>query len=70
MSRRSCHGAAIFAGVIDPATGESIAKGKTFTGFTTEGEYTMGVMEGVRSWKEPLIDEWAEKLGGKCKQNR
>jgi hypothetical protein len=27
----------------------------------------MQIMEPIRSWGEPLIDEWAEKLGAKCK---
>ena len=27
----------------------------------------MHIMEPIRSWGEPLIDEWAEKLGAKCK---
>jgi D-lactate dehydratase len=53
-------------GVIDPATGKSIITGRTITGFTTEGEYDMELMDALRSWKEPLIDEWAEKLDGKC----
>ncbi|ETI27143.1 hypothetical protein G647_09825 [Cladophialophora carrionii CBS 160.54] len=60
-----CHGEAIYAGVIDPTTGDSIIKGKTITGFTTQGEYDMHVMEPIRSWGEPLIDEWAAKLGAK-----
>ncbi|KIX93220.1 uncharacterized protein Z520_11075 [Fonsecaea multimorphosa CBS 102226] len=60
-----CHGEAIFPGVIDPATGESIIKGKTITGFTTQAEYDMHLMDPIRSWGEPLIDEWAAKLGAK-----
>jgi len=60
-----CHGEAIFPGVIDPATGKSIIAGKTITGFTTEAEYDMHLMDPIRSWNEPLIDEWAEKLGAK-----
>jgi hypothetical protein len=62
-----CHGEAIYPGVIDPATGESIIKGKTITGFTTQAEYDMHIMDPIRSWGEPLIDEWAAKLGAKCK---
>jgi putative intracellular protease/amidase len=27
--------------------------------------YDMSVMEAIRSWKAPLVDEWAEKLGAK-----
>ena len=26
----------------------------------------MEIMDPIRSWGEPLIDEWAEKLGAKC----
>ncbi|KIW57792.1 hypothetical protein PV05_02351 [Exophiala xenobiotica] len=60
-----CHGEAIFAGVVDSTTGKSVVAGKTITGFTTEAEYDMHVMDAIRSWGEPLIDEWAEKLGAK-----
>jgi D-lactate dehydratase len=61
-----CHGEAIFPGVVDTKTGEPIIKGKTITGFTTEAEYDMHLMDAINSWKEPLIDQWAEKLGAKC----
>lgn len=27
----------------------------------------MHLMDVIRGWGEPLIDEWAEKIGGKCK---
>lgn len=60
-----CHGEAIFPGVIDKATGKSIIAGKTITGFTTQAEYDMHIMDIIRGWNEPLIDEWAEKLGAK-----
>ncbi|MCJ1328814.1 hypothetical protein MMC10_005491 [Thelotrema lepadinum] len=60
-----CHGPALFAGVIDPATGENIVKGRTITGFTTEGEYDMHLMDILRSWGNPMIDEETEALGGK-----
>jgi hypothetical protein len=62
----SCHGEAIFSGVVDSKTGKSVVEGKTITGFTTEGEYDMHPMDAIRGWGEPLIDEWAEKLGAKC----
>lgn len=61
-----CHGAAVLPGIIDSQTGLSIGTGREFTGFTTEGEEQMHIMAPIRSWQEPLIDEWAEKLGGKC----
>jgi len=60
-----CHGEALLPGVIDSATGKSVITGRTITGFTTEAEYDMKIMDELRSWNEPLIDEWAEKLGGK-----
>lgn len=61
-----CHGEAFSPGVIDPATGKSLITGRTITGFTIEGEYDMHLKDALRSWNVPLIDEWAEKLGGKC----
>ena len=63
-----CHGPAIFPGVIDPVTGDPIVKGKTITGFTTEGEYDMKLMETLQSWNAPMVDEHADKLGAKCKR--
>lgn len=27
----------------------------------------MEIMDPIRSWGEPLVDEWAERLGAKCK---
>ena len=26
----------------------------------------MDLMDPIRSWKEPLVDEWAQRLGAKC----
>jgi putative intracellular protease/amidase len=63
----SCHGPAIFADLIDPATGKPIIEGKKITGFTTQAEEEMGIMEGLRSWNEPLVDEHAKLLGAECK---
>ncbi|KAK9384429.1 class I glutamine amidotransferase-like protein [Lipomyces mesembrius] len=60
-----CHGPALFANLLDPATNEPIIKGKTITGFTTEAEITMGIMEELRSWGNDMIDEMAAKLGAK-----
>ena len=62
-----CHGPAVFAGVIDPATGKSVLNGRTFTGFTTEGEYVMHVMDELKTWDRPMIEEEAKELGGTCK---
>lgn len=67
LTTDSCHGAAVFAGVNDPATGEPVVKGKTITGFTTEGEYAMHIMDTLKTWDRPMIDEHAAKLGAKCR---
>ena len=61
-----CHGPAIFAGIKD-ATGEPIVKGRKITGFTTQAEHDMNIMEALRSWGEPLVDEHAKALGAECK---
>ena len=61
-----CHGPAIFANVRDLATNEPLIKGKILTGFTSEAEVTMGIMEEIKSWKKDLVEEIAEKLGAKC----
>lgn len=42
-------------------------EGKKITGFTTQAEYDMGIMDGLRSWGEPLVDEHAKALGANCK---
>lgn len=62
-----CHGPAIFANIIDPVTKEPIIKGKTITGFTTEAEHTMGIMEDLTSWNTELVEDLAIRLGAKCK---
>ena len=61
-----CHGPAIFPGVIDPATGKSVAHGKTFTGFGTEGEAVMGLSATLKSWGKPLVEDIAKELGATC----
>lgn len=65
-STTRCHGPAIFADLFDPSNGEPIIKGKKITGFTTEAESDMGIMEGLRAWKEHLVDEHAKALGAEC----
>lgn len=62
-----CHGPAIFANMIDRSTGEPLIKGKRITGFTTEAEYTMNIMDDLRSWKSEMVEEVATRLGAKCK---
>ncbi|EUC41086.1 hypothetical protein COCMIDRAFT_9161 [Bipolaris oryzae ATCC 44560] len=60
-----CHGPAIFAGLLDPATGKPIVQDREITGFTTQAEEEMGITKGLRSWNEPLVDEHAMTLGAK-----
>lgn len=62
-----CHGPAIFANILDKATGEPVIKGKKLTGFTTEAEYTMQIMDDLKSWNSELVEELAARLGAKCK---
>ncbi|ETS76614.1 hypothetical protein PFICI_12001 [Pestalotiopsis fici W106-1] len=58
-----CHGPAIFANLLDRATGEPLIKGKKITGFTTEAEHTMKIMDDLRSWNTEMVEEIAERLG-------
>jgi putative intracellular protease/amidase len=62
-----CHGPAIFANVIDPATKEPLIKGKKITGFTTEAEHDMKIYEELKSWNSELVEELAARLGATCK---
>jgi putative intracellular protease/amidase len=61
-----CHGPAIFANLIDPATNEPLIKGKKITGFTTEAENTMKIMSELRSWNAEMVEETALRLGAEC----
>lgn len=62
----SCHGGAIFPGIIDPATGKSIISGKKVTGFTTKGEEEEGVLDTIKSWNRPTIEAAAADAGAIC----
>lgn len=66
LAQSRCHGPAIFADLKDES-GIPIVKGKRITGFTTQAEIDMGVMDGLRAWGEPLTDEHAKALGAECK---
>ena len=44
-----CHGPVLLPGVIDPKTGMSVISGKTVTGFTTEGEMVLNVLDRLKS---------------------
>lgn len=61
-----CHGPAIFANLIDPATNKPLIEGKTITGFTTEGEHNLKVMEDLQSWNSEMVEDLAVRLGAKC----
>ncbi|CAJ0542699.1 Ff.00g002090.m01.CDS01 [Fusarium sp. VM40] len=58
-----CHGPAIFANLIDPTTNEPLIKGKRITGFTTEAENDMKIMNELRSWGSEMVEEVAARLG-------
>jgi putative intracellular protease/amidase len=62
-----CHGPAIFANLIDSSTNEPLIKGKRITGFTTEAEDDMKIMDELRSWDAELVEEMAARLGATCK---
>ncbi|OLE52392.1 MAG: hypothetical protein AUG51_18310 [Acidobacteria bacterium 13_1_20CM_3_53_8] len=61
-----CHGPAILPGIIDPKTGKSIIAGKKVTGFTTKGEEEKGVLEAIKSWNRPTIEEAVASAGATC----
>lgn len=60
-----CHGPAILPGIIDPETGKSIIAGKAVTGFTTEGEIVLKLLDKIRQDKVPTIEDGAAKVGAK-----
>ena len=60
-----CHGPAILPGILDGETGKSIIAGKTVTGFTTEGEIILQILDKIKQDKVPTIEESAAKVGAK-----
>lgn len=58
-----CHGPVIFAGLKDKKTGENIAKGKSLTGFTDEGEEIMGVDKIMKQKGVPTVCEIFKECG-------
>jgi putative intracellular protease/amidase len=55
-----CHGGAIFPGIRDASSGESIIAGKQVTGFSTEGDRLAGVLskiheDGVKTTEESAV---------------
>lgn len=67
ITSHSCHGGAIFPGIIDPSTGKSVISGRKVTGFTTRGEEEEGVLDTIKSWKRPTIEASAADSGATCK---
>ncbi len=60
-----CHGPAILPGISDAKTGKSIIADKAVTGFTTEGEIILHVLDKIKQDKVPTIEEGAAKVGAK-----
>lgn len=56
-----CHGPAILPGIKE--NGKSIISGKTVTGFTTEGEVVLDILEKIKNDKVPTIEEGAAAVG-------
>lgn len=59
-----CHGPAIFDGLKNATTGESLIKGKKVTGFTDEGEKIVGVEPNLKRYNVPTIKDIVLKEGG------
>ena len=57
-----CHGPAILPG-IKGEDGKSIINGKTVTGFTTEGEVQLNILDKIKEEKVPTIEEGAAAVG-------
>lgn len=60
-----CHGPAILPGIIDHQTRQSIIAGKAVTGFTTEGEIVLNLLDKIKQDNAPTIEEAAAKAGAK-----
>ena len=44
-----CHGPVLLSAIIDPKTKQSVIAGKTVTGFTTEGEMILNILDRLKS---------------------
>ena len=58
-----CHGPVLLPAIIDPKTGESIIAGKTVTGFTTEGEMVLNMLDRLKSDGVSTVLEAVSKAG-------
>ncbi|KAI8075492.1 class I glutamine amidotransferase-like protein [Gilbertella persicaria] len=58
-----CHGPAILPFVKDTKTGKSVIEGRTITGFTTEGEVQMSILDKLKQDKVLTVEEHAANVG-------
>ena len=58
-----CHGPVLLPGILDANTGKSIIDGKTVTGFTTEGEMVLSVLEKLKSDGVQVVMDAVTKAG-------
>ncbi|OBZ89550.1 Glyoxalase 3 [Choanephora cucurbitarum] len=60
-----CHGPAILPFIKDGKTGKSIIEGKTITGFTTQGEIQMNILDKIKEDKLLTVEEHAAAVNAK-----
>jgi D-lactate dehydratase len=60
-----CHGGAIFIGIKDAQTGQSIIAGKEVTGFSTEGDRMAGVLDRIHADGVKTTEESAGIAGAR-----
>ena len=58
-----CHGPVLLPSIIDPQTGDSLITGKTVTGFTTEGELVLNVLDRLKSDGVSTVLEAVSRVG-------
>ena len=58
-----CHGPVLLTGVIDKVTERSVIEGKTVTGFTTEGEMVLKMLDRFKSDGVSTVLEAVSKVG-------
>lgn len=62
-----CHGPALFVNVVDTASGKPLIEGKKITGFATEAEEALKIVNELGTWKAELVEDLAARLGATCK---
>lgn len=58
-----CHGPVLLPAIIDSTTGKSVIAGKTVTGFTTEGEMVLNILDRLKSDGVSTVLEAVSKVG-------